>query len=104
MAACEFLFHAIDALLILALSRNEYIATESKSILRNCLKELDKLKFVQEHRVSVFTSPIHLGMMNLDDPESFHIEYYDQCPHPWFAMVYDASHFVAFSSDFNGNF
>lgn len=98
MGACDFLFRIIDIMLLLSLSPNPFISSETTKILRDCMNDLDQVDFVKQYRVPIESSPIHLGLVNLDHPTSlFHLEYYNQYPQPWFAMVYDASHFIAFS-------
>ncbi|KAI8643652.1 hypothetical protein BD408DRAFT_149424 [Parasitella parasitica] len=97
LSASEFLFHALDVLVLLALSPNKRIAKEARSMMKSCLNELDTIKFTQGHQVprEDLTSPLVAGTINLLNGGKFDIDYYDRFPHPWFAMMYDASHFIA---------
>jgi hypothetical protein len=95
LAASDYLFHAIDVLVLLSLSPNTYVAKEARQIMRDCLTEIDGIKFMREHHVPKRSSPIFAGDMNFDDASTFNLEYYDQYPQPWFAMMYDASRYIA---------
>lgn len=95
MAALDFLYHSIDVLIMLALSPNPHVANESRINLIGCLDKIDNMEFMQEHRVAKDASPINLGIIDFNDPSSFQLKYYDQYPQPWFAMIYDASHYIA---------
>ncbi|KAL7312429.1 hypothetical protein PS15m_008189 [Mucor circinelloides] len=96
LSASEFLFHALDVLVLLALSPNKQIAKEARSMMKSCLNELDSIKFMQGHQVPPedLASPLTKNMFNIMNGCKFDVDYYDQFPHPWFAMMYDASHFI----------
>lgn len=96
MSASEFLFHALDVLVLLALSPNKHIAKEARSMMKSCLSELDAIKLIQGHQVpsEALTSPLVANMFEVMSGSKFDVDYYDQFPHPWFAMMYDASHFI----------
>ncbi|CAO3641969.1 unnamed protein product [Mucor hiemalis] len=94
LAASDFLYHAIDVLILLSLSPNGHVAKEARVILKVCLAEIDCMPYMKDHRVPKSISPIHLGLIDFNDPASINLEFYDQYPQPWFAMMYDASHFI----------
>ncbi|KAL9545736.1 hypothetical protein MBANPS3_007008 [Mucor bainieri] len=96
LSASEFLFHALDVLVLLALSPNKHIAKEARAMMKSCLSELDSIKFMQGHQVpsEELTSPLTKNMFKIMSGNKFDVDYYDQFPHPWFAMMYDASHFI----------
>jgi hypothetical protein len=81
---------------LLALSPNKYIAKEARLMMKSCLKELDTIKLIQDHQVpsEALTSPLVTNMFEVMSGSKFDVDYYDQFPHPWFAMMYDASHFI----------
>lgn len=95
MAASDYLFHAIDNLVLLSLSPNLYVAKEARAIMKDCLDEIEGINFMREHFVPRNSSPIFAGNMNFDDASTFNLEYYDQYPQPWFAMMFDASRYIA---------
>lgn len=81
-------------LLILSLSPNPYVAKESRFILKDCLEEIDKIKFMRDHRAPSETSPMFSGVMDYNDETTFNFEYYDKYPQPWIAMLYDVSKYI----------
>lgn len=94
LAASDFLYHAIDVLILLSLSPNGHVAKEARAILKECLAEIDCMPYMKDHHVPRNLSPIHLGLIDFNDPTSINLEFYDKYPQPWFAMMYDASHFI----------
>ncbi|CEP13854.1 hypothetical protein [Parasitella parasitica] len=97
LSASEFLFHALDVLELLSLSPNKHVAKEARIMMKSCLDELDAIKFTQGHQVprEDLTSPLVANTINMLNGGKFDIDYYDRFPHPWFAMMYDASHFIS---------
>ncbi|KAG2198331.1 hypothetical protein INT47_003044 [Mucor saturninus] len=93
LAACDFMFHAINTLLVLSLSANVHVSRESRQMLKACLEEVVKQKFMQEQflpRNGRITNTI-----DFEDESSFNLENYDAYALPWFAMVYDVSYHIA---------
>ncbi|KAI8977289.1 hypothetical protein BDF20DRAFT_836107 [Mycotypha africana] len=76
--ARDLLFDAIDILILLALSPNRHIAKEAR-----------------RHQVPIESSPLLAFINTLGTGERFNIDYYDNYPQPWVAMMYDASHVFA---------
>lgn len=78
---------------MLSLSPNKQIVKEAKSMMKSCLDELDLVGYAQgyqplQSKTSVKkTRKVRMKDCRLD------VDYYDQFPHPWFAMVSDASHY-----------
>lgn len=97
LAACDYLFNAIDVLLVLCFSPNLFIAKESRLMLQDCLEKVDQIKFMCDHRAPTETSPMFSGLMNFHDATTFKLDYYDKFPQPWFAMMYDISKYIIFT-------
>ncbi|KAF1801225.1 Zn(2)-C6 fungal-specific transcription factor [Mucor lusitanicus] len=93
ISATEYLFHVLDVLVMLSLSPNKQIAKEAEVLMKCCLDELDLVGRVQGYQPlqsdisTKKTRKVKMKDCRLD------VEYYDQFPHPWFAMVSDASHY-----------
>lgn len=94
LAAVDFLFDAMDVLALLALSSDQYVAKEAKQMMKSCLKEIDSIKFMQDHRVPKHASPLNNREFPLDGIPD--LNYYDQYPQPWYALMYDVSHSASF--------
>jgi hypothetical protein len=90
----EFLFQNVDVLVLLSFSPNQQIAKEARIMMKECLAELDKIHFMKDHHVPKRDSPMASNMFEFYNGTKFNIEYYDQYAQPWFALMYDASHFV----------
>ena len=91
------MFHALDVLILLTLSPNKQIATEASSMMSSCLEELDMIILAQGHQVpstEIDSSPLTTNRFKVKDG-IFDVSYYDQFPQPWFAIMYDASHYIA---------
>jgi hypothetical protein len=94
LAACDFLFHAINVLLLLALSNNSRVSRESRIILKTCLDDVIKVRFMQEQCVPT-NSALISKTIDFSDESAFDFEHYDEYSQPWFAMVYDVSYYIA---------
>lgn len=94
MAVSEFLFEAVDILVLLSLSPNQQVAKEARFMMKDCLAEIDKIVFMKEHHVPEGDSPMADNVLEFCNGTKFNIEYYDQFAQPWFALMYDASHFI----------
>lgn len=87
------MFHTINTLLLLSVSANESVARESRVILKACLEEVVKQKFMQEQFLP--SNGKISNKIDFDDESSFNLEIYDSYALPWFAMVYDVSYHIA---------
>ncbi|KAF1801226.1 hypothetical protein V8B55DRAFT_1528379 [Mucor lusitanicus] len=95
ISASEYLFHAMDVLIILAMSPNKQTALEAGAMMKSCLSELQMIGAAQgNHIPEGDTAPLDKKRFLMKDGK-FDIEYYDKFPHPWFAIMYDASHFIS---------
>ncbi|KAK4516375.1 uncharacterized protein ATC70_011346 [Mucor velutinosus] len=96
LCASEFLFSALDVLALLALSPNMHIAKEARPIMRSCLNELDTNLLSIRFRVQSNYSkgPTTFNLSELLNGGKFDVDYYDQFPHPWLEMMYDASRYI----------
>lgn len=96
ISASEYLFHAMDVLIILAMSSNKQTALEAGTMMKSCLKELQMIGAAQGNHMpqaDAAAPPGEKRFMMKDG--KFDIDYYDKFPHPWFAIMYDASHFIS---------
>lgn len=85
----------MDVLIILAMSSNEQTAKEAGAMMNSCLKELQVIGATQgNHMPQPDSLPRSQKRFNIKDGK-FDIEYYDKFPHPWFAIMYDVSHFIS---------
>ncbi|KAL7334187.1 hypothetical protein PS15p_202991 [Mucor circinelloides] len=96
LCASEFLFMALDVLALLALSPNMHISKEARPMMKFCLDELDTNRLAIRFQVqsSYSSSPTTFNMSELLSGGKFDFDYYNQFPHPWFEMMYDASRFI----------
>lgn len=93
ISATEYLFHVLDVLVMLSLSPNKQIVKEAKSMMKSCLDELDLVGCAQGYQpLQSKTSAKKTRKVRMKDCR-LDVDYYDQFPHPWFAMVSDASHY-----------
>jgi hypothetical protein len=84
-------------LILLALSPNKQIETEAASMMSSCLEEIDMIVLTQGHQVpsaEIYLSPLTADRFDVKNGR-FDVSYYDQFPQPWFAMMYDASHYIS---------
>lgn len=94
--ATDFLHYGTDVLILLSLSPNPLISREARIILRSCLEQMQKLQLrPQDNFVPREMSPIFRGTMDVNNASTFDLEFYDQFPDPWAAMIYDAIHYIA---------
>lgn len=85
----------MDVLIILAMSPNKQTALEAGAMMKSCLSELQMIGAAQgNHIPEGDTAPLDKKRFLMKDGK-FDIEYYDKFPHPWFAIMYDASHFIS---------
>lgn len=87
------MFHAINVLLLLSLSANTRISGESRAILKTCLDEVVRQKFMQEQYLP--KNGKILNKIDFKDESSINLDKYDEYIMPWFAMVYDVSYHIA---------
>lgn len=94
--ATDFLHYGTDVLILLSLSPNPLISREARIILRSCLEQMQKLQLrPQDNFVPREMSPIFRGTMDVNNASTFDLEFYDQFPDPWAAMIYDVIHYIA---------
>lgn len=78
---------------MLSLSPNKQITKEAELMTKCCLDELDLVGSVQGYQPLQSDASakkrrkVKMKNCKLD------VDYYDQFPHPWFAMISDASHY-----------
>ncbi|KAL7324662.1 hypothetical protein PS15p_209822 [Mucor circinelloides] len=97
ISASEYLFHAMDVLILLAMSSNKQIAKEAGAMMKSCLNELELIGSSQGNHMpqtDAASGASNARRFMMKDGK-FDIEYYDKFPHPWFAIMYDASHFIS---------
>ncbi|KAG2234988.1 hypothetical protein INT48_000230 [Thamnidium elegans] len=95
VSASAFLFCAIDALLLLSNSPNQYIAKESLENLNSCLQDIDRINYIQAHGEHEKLSPFNMIDDVLKDMSVFDFRYYDQYPNPGHTIMYDAAKYIA---------
>ncbi|KAI8639494.1 hypothetical protein BD408DRAFT_421392 [Parasitella parasitica] len=95
LSASKHFFHALDVLILLAVSRNKQISKEAGLMMKSCLEELDVIISTQGHQLPHLDSTFFATAADRFKVRNgkFDVGYYDQFPHPWFAMMHDASHF-----------
>jgi hypothetical protein len=89
----EYLFHSLDALIIMSLSENYTVRTKAQSILKQSQLMIESLPFMQLHRVDYSRSPL-MESVRANDLDSLDLSEYYKYPQPWFAMIYDLSHYL----------
>ena len=93
--AVDFLQHATDVLIFLSLSPNQRIAKGAKSILKDCVDEINDCQLrPQENYIPDRMSPIYTGDMKINDTSTFDLEFYTQYPSPWLAIMHDTTHYL----------
>lgn len=63
----------------------------------DCLTEIDKIRPLEDHQVPQSESPMAGNLLESFNIKHFNIEYYNQYPLPWYALMYDASRFITTS-------
>ncbi|GAA5806466.1 hypothetical protein HPULCUR_012000 [Helicostylum pulchrum] len=95
VSASEFLFCAIDALLLLSSSPNQYIVKESLENLNSCLQDIDRINYIQAHGKHGNISPFNMRKNVLENMSIFDFGYYNQYPNPGHTIMYDAAKYIA---------
>ncbi|CEP11348.1 hypothetical protein [Parasitella parasitica] len=95
LSASKHFFHALDVLILLSLSPNKQISKEAGLMMKSCLEELDMIISTHGYQLPHIDSAFFATTADRFKVRNgtFDIGYYDQFPHPWFAMMHDASHF-----------
>ncbi|KAI8887579.1 hypothetical protein K501DRAFT_306352, partial [Backusella circina FSU 941] len=94
LSVSEYLFHTVDVLVMLTLSSNLTVKREANIMLKKSLDAIDGMKYMELHKVDRESSPLRYSL----DGKLFNaidLTFYDQYPRPWFAMIYDACHYLA---------
>lgn len=94
LTASEFLFNAIDALAYVSLSPNQYISEKAREMVKACFLELNNIKTMDECHVPIHASPMINKVFDSNSINDLDIEYYNQYPQPWYALMYDLTHSV----------
>ncbi|GAN09053.1 hypothetical protein MAM1_0240c08575 [Mucor ambiguus] len=96
LCASEFLFSALDVLVLLALSPSMHIANEARPMMKSCLNELDtnRLSIRIKLQSSHSSGPTTFNLSELLNGGKLDVDYYNQFPHPWLEMMYDASRYI----------
>ncbi|KAI8887196.1 hypothetical protein K501DRAFT_269166 [Backusella circina FSU 941] len=87
----EYLFHTLDALIIMIFSTNSAIRVAAKEMLAQSQSLIDHVHFMQSHQVKSVHSPL-LASVRANDINSIDLSVYFSYPQPWFAMLYDLAH------------
>lgn len=94
VSASDFLFCAVDALLLLSSSPNQYIAKESLENLNSCLQDIDRINYIQAHGKHGNFSPFYMRKNVFEDLSVFDFGYYNQYPNPGHTIMYDAAKYI----------
>lgn len=95
MLATDFLFCLVEGLLLLITAHDQHIVSEAQSVLRACLEDIARINNMQIDHLPVGSSPIISAHKNFIDTISFDFKYYNQYPQPWYALMYNASKYIA---------
>ncbi|KAI8889150.1 hypothetical protein K501DRAFT_329267 [Backusella circina FSU 941] len=91
LAVNEYLFHTLDALIIMIFSTNYTIRTAAQEMLKQTHDMIDSVHFLKSHKVEAVHSPL-LASVKAKDINSIDISEYFNYPQPWYALLSDLAH------------
>jgi hypothetical protein len=91
LAVSEYLFHSLDALIIMIFSTNYTIRTAAREMLARTHEMIDSMHFMHSHRIDPSLSPLLAGV-KAKDLNLIDLSEYFNYPQPWYAMLSDLAH------------
>ncbi|GAA5816586.1 hypothetical protein MFLAVUS_010116 [Mucor flavus] len=95
MLATDLLFCSVEALLLLLTAQDQHIVSESQFALRDCIEDIGRINKIQIDQLPEESSTIGSIHKNFVDTTSFDFKYCNRYTHPWYALMYDVTKYIA---------